>query len=412
MRIAFFVDAFPVLSETFIVNQIVGLIDCGHEVDVYARGRRSADVVHPEIMEYGLLDKVFYLSDIPESVLARLFYLTRLLSGNMAFARPAMWKKTVRILLSPKSSALLPKLAQLVIAFKQLEDGPYDIVHCQYGTLGRRLIALRETGLLPARHLTSFRGHDITQHVTSAPGFYDELFNKGDLFLPVSRSLKQRLVDRGCDEKKIDVLHSGINCERFRYQPRVLKRDEPVKILTVARLVEMKGVAYGIQAVAQLVQAGKSICYKIAGDGVLRGELARLIDELDMGNHIQLLGWKDHKDLAQFMDDTHILLAPSVTAANGEQEGIPNVVKEAMAMGIPVVSTFHSGIPELVDDGVSGYLAPERDADVLAECLAKLIDCPDRWPEMGRAGRKKVEEEFDMDKLNDRLIELYNSIAT
>ncbi|HHS83304.1 MAG TPA: colanic acid biosynthesis glycosyltransferase WcaL, partial [Gammaproteobacteria bacterium] len=214
------------------------------------------------------------------------------------------------------------------------------------------------------------------------------------------------------DEKKIEILHSGINCERFCYQPRELKNGEAVKIFTVARLVEMKGVAYGIKAVAQLIKSGRKICYKIAGDGALREELERLIKELGMENSIQLLGWKGHKELPGLMDDTHILLTPSVTAANGEQEGIPNVVKEAMAMGIPVVGTLHSGIPELVENGVSGYLAPERDSQMLAECLAKLIDQSDRWPEIGKAGRQKVELEFDMNKLNDKLVELYRSVAT
>ncbi len=411
MRIAFFVGAFPVLSETFILNQITGLIDRGHEVDIYARGRRSVDVVHPEIAEYRLLDKVLYLSDIPESGLARLIHLFRLLLGSKAFSSPVVWKKTARILLS-RTPTFLPKLAQLTIALRQLKDGPYDIVHSQYGTLGKGVISLKTSGLLPVKHLTSFRGHDITQHLTSTEGFYDQLFKKGDLFLPVSKSLKQRLVDRGCDEKKIDVLHSGINCDRFRYQPRFLKKDEPVKILTVARLVEMKGVSYGIKAVARLIESGRSVCYRVAGDGALRSELEQLIQQLGMGNSIQLLGWKDHQGLAQLMDDTHVLLTPSVTASNGEQEGIPNVVKEAMAMGIPVVGTFHSGVPELVENGVSGYLAPERDSDKLAECLVKLINNSDKWPEMGKAGRQKIEDEFDMNKLNDRLVELYRSVVT
>ncbi len=412
MRIAFFVSAFPVVSETFILNQITGLIDRGHEVDIYARGRRPMDVVHPEIVEYRLLDRVFYLSDIPKSIFGRITYLMRLLSENKAFTEPGMWKQTAQILSASKIQSYVPKLAQLTIALKQVKDGPYDIVHSQYGTLSRRLIVLKETGLLPAKHVTSFRGHDITQHANSAQGFYDELFEKGDLFLPVSNSLKQRIVFRGCDEKKIEILHSGINCERFCYQPRELKNGEAVKIFTVARLVEMKGVAYGIKAVAQLIKSGRKICYKIAGDGALREELERLIKELGMENSIQLLGWKGHKELPGLMDDTHILLTPSVTAANGEQEGIPNVVKEAMAMGIPVVGTLHSGIPELVENGVSGYLAPERDSQMLAECLAKLIDQSDRWPEIGKAGRQKVELEFDMNKLNDKLVELYRSVAT
>lgn len=412
MRVAFFVSAFPVVSETFILNQITGLIDRGHEVDIYAKSARPLDVVHPEVEAYRLLDRVTYLNEIPKSGWERVLYLLALLRESGLLKRPAWWIRLFRVLLLSENGALLSKLGQLTLVVKQLKEGPYDIIHAQYGTLGRRLIPLKETGVLPAHHITSFRGHDVTQHATHEPGFYDELFAKGDLFLPVSESLKQKIISRGCDEKKISVLHSGINCNRFPFRPRTLSKGEPVRILTIARLVEMKGVAYGIEAVARLVESGREICYQIAGDGTLRPELEQQIEMLGMGGNVHLLGWKDHRELARLMEQAHILLAPSITATNGEQEGIPNVVKEAMAMGLPVVSTYHSGIPELVEDGVSGYLAPERDVKALSSSLAKLIDRPDCWPEMGMAGRKKVEAEFNMERLNDKLVALYRSLIT
>jgi colanic acid/amylovoran biosynthesis glycosyltransferase len=107
------------------------------------------------------------------------------------------------------------------------------------------------------------------------------------------------------------------------------------------------------------------------------------------------------------MRSAHIFLGPSVTAASGDQEGIPTVIKEAMAVGLPVVSTIHSGIPELVEHGVTGYLAPERDAETLAKHLIALLRHPDQWGEMGRAGRRRVEMEFDTERLNDALVEHY-----
>jgi len=122
-----------------------------------------------------------------------------------------------------------------------------------------------------------------------------------------------------------------------------------------------------------------------------------------------MCGWKNHDEIIQLLDETHILVAPSITAKSGDQEGIPNVVKEAMAMGIPVVSTLHGGIPELVDDGVSGFLVPECDADAIAESLRYLIDHPDKWNEMGYAGRKHIEADFDIESLNDQLVALYKS---
>jgi colanic acid/amylovoran biosynthesis glycosyltransferase len=97
-----------------------------------------------------------------------------------------------------------------------------------------------------------------------------------------------------------------------------------------------------------------------------------------------------------------VLVAASVTAADGDEEGIPNVLKEAMASGMPVVGTRHAGIPELVEDGISGWLVPERDVAALAAALARLAAEPERWASMGRAGRAKVEREYDIHRLNDR----------
>ncbi len=305
----------------------------------------------------------------------------------------------------------ITRLGLLEIGLAQQHNRPYDIIHCQYGTLGKYFLGLKMSGLLSGKFVTAFRGHDITQHANSAPGFYEELFQEGDLFLPVSRSLEQRLVDRGCDAAKIRVLHSGIDCSRFRFRPRAVEKNEAINILTIGRFVEMKGIVYGVEAVADLIQSGRKVRYDIIGDGALRGEIGMKIKQLGIESHVTLHGWKDQISVTDYLDRAHILLAPSVTAGNGETEGIPNVVKEAMAVGLPVVSTVHSGIPELVEDGVSGFLVPEGDARALTDRLACLMDHPERWESMGKAGRKKVEDDFDSEKLNDRLVTLYQEIS-
>jgi colanic acid/amylovoran biosynthesis glycosyltransferase len=111
------------------------------------------------------------------------------------------------------------------------------------------------------------------------------------------------------------------------------------------------------------------------------------------------------------LDRADVLVAASVTAADGDEEGIPNVLKEAMASGLPVVATRHAGIPELVEDGVSGWLVPERDEAALAAALERLASEPGRWPAMGRAGRARVEREYDIDRLNDRLAALLEHLT-
>jgi colanic acid/amylovoran biosynthesis glycosyltransferase len=132
-----------------------------------------------------------------------------------------------------------------------------------------------------------------------------------------------------------------------------------------------------------------------------------MLDELGLRGEVELVGARSHAEVIALLREAHLFVAPCVTAENGDQEGIPNALKEAMAMGIPVLSTWHSGIPELVEDGVSGLLVPERDSEALADGLAYLIDQPERWPAMGRAGRDKVDAEFNSEKLTHDLIGLY-----
>ncbi len=211
------------------------------------------------------------------------------------------------------------------------------------------------------------------------PDLYQTLFREGDLFLPVSHSLKRLIIQLGCDEEKIVVLPSGINCQNLPSSPRNSQQGEPIRVITIARLVEKKGIAYAIQAIDKIVKSGKSIQYSIIGDGELRGDLERLIEEKDLKEYVQLLGWKSHEEVIRLLQDAHILIAPSVTAKDGDQEGIPNAIKEAMALGLPVIGTQHSGIPEIVEDGVSGFLVEERDADALADRLSYLIDHSEQW---------------------------------
>lgn len=129
-----------------------------------------------------------------------------------------------------------------------------------------------------------------------------------------------------------------------------------------------------------------------------------------MQDKIKLVGWKNETEIKEILDNSHIFIAPSVTAKDGNQDAPINVLKEAMAMGLPVISTYHGGIPELVQDGISGYLVPERNVEALANKLNLLIQYPEQWNEMGKAGRAYVEKYYDLEKLNDRLVEIYNKV--
>jgi colanic acid/amylovoran biosynthesis glycosyltransferase len=183
-----------------------------------------------------------------------------------------------------------------------------------------------------------------------------------------------------------------------------------VKILTVGRLVEKKGHAYAIHAIARLAKDFPDLSYVVAGEGPLRKELERLADELGVGGRVDFLGAVDGAKVLELYRDCHIFLLPSVTAENRDREGQALVLQEAQVAGMPVVSTLHNGIPEGVLDGVSGYLVPEKDVELLTVKLKYLLEHTEIWPELGRAGRAFVEHRYDTPILTARLLEIYRGM--
>ena len=167
---------------------------------------------------------------------------------------------------------------------------------------------------------------------------------------------------------------------------------------------------YAIKAVFQLTKTNHNIEYQIIGDGSLKKSLQHLVTELDIQDTVELLGWQEQQEVAKIIASADIMLAPSVTDDNGDCEGIPVALMEAMAIALPIVSTYHSGIPELVEDGKSGYLVKEREVALLAEKLRLLVENSELRLKMGRTGRHKVEADFNIVKLNDRLVETYQEL--
>jgi colanic acid/amylovoran biosynthesis glycosyltransferase len=409
MRIAMFLDEFPTLTETFILNQITGLLDRGHEVDLFARLRGAFPHTHGDVARYGLTARTVYLEPEPRQPLRRALQALRLLAVTPRWWSRAGVRTAWRICSARARGDRLATLDLIRLASRTL-GRRYDVIHCQYATIGRRVLPLVELGLISGALVTSVRGHDVTDADRTRAG-YEALFAAGSRFLPVSRSLEARLIGLGCPAEKIEIVHSGIDCTRFRYRERTREPGAPTVLITVARHAEMKGLEYAIRAVASLIESGRDVRYHVVGDGPLRGRLEALIDACGVGAHVHLHGWRPHDQVVELLEQAHLFVMPSVTTASGQAEGIPNALKEAMAMGLAIVATRHSGIPELVDHGVSGRLVAERDVEALADALARYIDDPGSWAAMSRAARDRVMREFDKEPLNDRLEAIYAAVC-
>lgn len=410
MRIAFLIDQFPTLSETFILGQITGLIDRGHEVDIFTDRPGNKAQMHPEVDHYQLLDRIYY-NRVPTNILWRVIKAI-ILFGVCIFKAP---KTLLQVLAFPeyKSSkygefADFLKPFYLIIPF--LNKSPYDIIHCHYGRNGLKAILLKDLGVIQGKIIVAFHGYDISRYLqVHGEDVYNYLFSTADLLQPISYYWQQKLIALGCNKTKIIIHHMGIDCNKFTFL-FYRSSSAKIRIVSIARLVEKKGLKYGIEAVAKLVSSHPQLEYQIIGDGVLRADLQRLIDQLNVGENVKLLGWREQQELAAIIADADLVLAPSVTSLDGDCEGIPVSLMESMAKGLPVISTYHSGIPELIEDGVSGYLVPEKEVEALATKLNYLLTNPEIGRRMGLAGRKTVETDYNIEILSDLLVEIYQQL--
>lgn len=407
MRVAFLVGGFPTLSETFILNQITGLLDRGHDVVIYATKSREDDLVHRDVTRYELLRRTVYLPRPPSNVVGRWLEAV----GRLILQLPSNPIAVARAFRASVKDGR--RLETFFAALPLLTERPCDAILAHFGTNGARALRLRRAGALSGRIATVFHGFDITKKLARAgEDIYTDLFREGELFLSISERWRSRLVELGCPPDRTVVHRMGIDCRRFAFSPRKKDPTGRVELVSVARLMEKKGVEYGLRAVAEVSRRNSSIVYTVVGDGPLRPNLERLASQLGISDRVRFLGNRPQDEVAEVLRSASIFLAPSVTSADGDQEGIPVVLMEAMSSGLPVVATEHSGIPELVEDGISGFLAPERDVQALAVCLGKLIEHPELWPSMGEAGRQRVEADYDVEVLNDRLVDLLERLCT
>jgi colanic acid/amylovoran biosynthesis glycosyltransferase len=179
-----------------------------------------------------------------------------------------------------------------------------------------------------------------------------------------------------------------------------------VRLLTVARLVEIKGHEFALRAVARVRARHPEIRYDIVGDGPLRKKLEALVAELGLQDAVTFHGAREGAFVRELMKNAHLAVLASVSI-EGDAEGQGLFLQEAQACGLPVVATQHGALPEGMLPGKSGFLVPERDVDALAQQLELLRANPDTWPEMGWRGRAFVEERYNIQQLNERLVELY-----
>jgi colanic acid/amylovoran biosynthesis glycosyltransferase len=397
MKIAFIVDEFPSISQTFVLNQITGLLERGHQVDVFAHEIRNDQQQHADVRRYGLLERTHALC-------CPIDRWTRAARGaNLLFRRlrknPRAALGALNVFRYGRKASSLTLLFQTAPFFRQ-----YDIVHCQFGHNGRLGAILKKLGL-QRKLVVTFHGYDIRAGLASGGALYDELWQEVDCLIAISKYNRDHLLRFGGDPEKIVYHPVGIDCKRFRFRGSA-GRGGPFRILSIARLVEEKGLESGIQAVRGLAQeAPKNLFrYDIIGEGPLRARLQRLVDELGLSDRVHLVGAKSQDEVIEALQESDMLFSPSLA------EALPVSLMEAQAVGLPVLATQVGSVDQIVENGISGYLVAPGDVEAMRRRLGDLMDRREDRARMGRLGRRHVEENFDIERLNDRLVCIYTEL--
>jgi len=399
MRIGILTHSFPKISETFILDEITGMLDRNHDVSVFSLLPASGSVQHSAIQDYGILDRTIYI-DTPDSI-------------------PAALLKTVpnTISLAAAAPSCLDVIRQIAREHGVLEAGRFayrahhlleanlDVLHAHFGPVGRRAARFAQVGACDA-FVVSFHGWGIRQADEQGGQIYAHLFDRADCILANTQYTRERLIEFGADPDLVRVHHVGIDPDRFRPDDRTHDSDA-LSILTVARLHEAKGLEYGVLAAKELSKRLPDIDvrYRIVGGGSLEAELRELIQENDAGDIVTLCGPMDQTGVINELHSADVFLLPSL------EEGFGRVLLEAQASELPVVASDVGGIPEAVSPGDSALLMPPRDTGAIVDRLEQLATDPAERATIGAAGQSYVCNNFDIEVLNDRLEALYAELV-
>ena len=402
MKIAIFVKAFPSISETFILNQITGLIDYGHDVTVFSGARPDEMEFHPEIRQYELLKHTFYYNDRPSNKIMRILEAIWLFFTNIG-KKPLPIINSLNIFKYGKL-ALSLSLFYKTMLFVNL--GNFDILFCHFGSNGELIAKFKEIGI-KGKLVTMFHGYDIRSGIASGPSIFSKLLEHGDCFLSISDYNYSHLIEFGVNPGKIIHHPVGIDLNRYILKTENSNKNKTtVTILTVSKLIEEKGLEFGILAINHLVneKGYSNVRYQILGDGPLMDKYKNLVRKLDLSKNVHFFGSQQHEGVVSALNSSDIFLLPSIA------EALPVALMEALAVGLPVVATKVGSVHEIVSDNESGYLVDPGNFMSIANKLEQLIKSPDIWIKMGQIGHSHVEKYYNIEILNKKLTNIFTNL--
>ncbi|MCX9083029.1 MAG: glycosyltransferase [Candidatus Methanoperedens sp.] len=394
MKIAYILEIFPKLSESFIVNEIVELLRNGHDVHIFSMNVPVEGIKHEAVKEYNILERTHYFSfnsifkvnviDLLKYFMFGVFqdlYNLKIYTNMFVFNLKQAYFATI------------------------IHKNRIELIHAHFASMGN--VSRRLSKILGLPYTLTAHAFDI--YMYPDVDNLREVMENAHSVVTISDYNKNHLQGKIGIMNRIDVIRCGIDINRFSPRRRSMVNDG-IKLLTVTRLVEKKGLEYLIRAIPIVIKEIPDCNLTIVGTGPLNDQLHQLVHDLKLEGYLQFKGDQSDLELMHYYENAEMFILPCIIAQNGDRDGIPVAIMEAMAMELPVISTMVSGIPELVEDGISGILVSQKDEKAIADAIIKLHKDRKLRLEMGAKGRQIIENKYNIVSESEKLIKIFNKM--
>ncbi len=387
---------FPCWSETFIVREILALKRKGIEVIIFSLKQTEETIIQTEVNQ--LADSVIYPAGLVKTVKNNMLYSIK----NFATVSKVFFDIATSMYRTPSAA-----LKSMVVIWRtlgvlpEIESQNVDWIHAHWATYpSTSAMVMSKVTNIPFSFTA--HAHDIFEENQLLNQKYDTVsfgvtiseYNKKYLSAKLKRSFGSEL----------NTIHCGVDLSEMKYSRKGRHAHD---ILTVGRLDEIKGFKYLIEACSLLKSEKVNFTCHIVGEGPLKEELLTLRNQLNLQDHVEFLGVLKQEEIKKLLKQATLFVLPSVKTSTGNMDGIPVALMEAMATGLPAISTTVSGIPELIEDGVSGSLCEPKNAKDLAKKITLLLGDTERQNKFSKEARSKVENQFSAELEAEKLMQLF-----
>ena len=415
MKILYLLQQFPkISSEAFILNEMIELQKMGHDVWVLADKVNYLNEyeLHAVIIENDFMKKIV-TGEVYSRGIYKLSDFLKKVSSDLISNPRATFKNLYLVLLNNpyyKDKNIWSKLDNYLI-LRKLPKLKFDLIYSPFGHLEKIDKGLAIANIVDAPFATAFRalelyGDKCRKQITT----YKKIFSKISSIVTISKFNKKQLEEVFGTNQEISIIHSSIDPERFLPLNKKITENK-IQLITIARFVEKKGIDYLLEALSTLKDEGINFEHLLIGDGPLLEIYKLRIKELGLSNVVKILAPMKQERIKSALGASDIMILPCIVASNGDRDIMANVLKEAMAMEVPVITSDISGIEELINNRQNGLLVPEKDVPALVGAIKELINNQVLRTEIAKEGRKKIISDFNVKIEAQKLSSLFLETA-